>query len=202
MSGLERQRDAGWSVSPLWAVLLVLPVAGLGLLLARPQMDLHWEHHPSHFWLVLSTAAINVALAYLTNLISGRHRDARLVLISMSFLASAGFLGLHALATPGVLLPRPNTGFATATSVGLFVASLFAAASVLYLGGARGRQVLRARRPLFGSLVAAMAAWGVVSLAGLPPLGNPPPATGGGWSAELPRGRRHRALRLLGRGTR
>ena len=164
-------------MSPLWAVLLVLPVAGLGLLLARPQMDLHWEHHPSHFWLVLSTAAINVALAYLTNLISGRHRDARLVLISMSFLASAGFLGLHALATPGVLLPRPNTGFATATSVGLFVASLFAAASVLYLGGARGRQVLRARRPLFGLLVAAMAAWGVVSLAGLPPLGNPPPAT-------------------------
>jgi class 3 adenylate cyclase len=164
-------------VSPLWAILLVLPVAGLGLLLARPQIDLRWEHHPSHFWLVLSTAAVNVALAYLTNLISGRHRDARLVLISMAFLASAGFLGLHALATPGVLLPRPNAGFATATSVGLVIASLFAAASVLALGGARGRQVIRARRPLLGLLVAAMAAWGAVSLAGLPPLGNSPPDT-------------------------
>ena len=30
---------------------------------ARPQ----WEHHPSHFWLVLGTAAVSVALAYLTN---------------------------------------------------------------------------------------------------------------------------------------
>ncbi len=164
-------------MSPLWAILFVLPVAGLGLLLIRPEIDLEWEHHPSHFWLVLTTAAVNVALAYLTNLISGRHRDARLVLISMAFLASAGFLGLHALATPGVLLPRPNAGFATATSVGLFVASMFSAASVLALGGARGRQVLRARRPLLGSLVAAMLLWGVVSLAGLPPLGNPPPDT-------------------------
>ena len=61
---------------------------------------------------------------------AGRQRDARLVLISLAFLASAGFLGLHALATPGVLLPGPNTGFVIATPVGLFIASVFAACSV------------------------------------------------------------------------
>jgi cyanate permease len=58
----------------------------------------------SHFWLVLSTAIVSVALAYVTSVVAGRQRDARLVLISLAFFSAAGFLGLHALATPGVLL--------------------------------------------------------------------------------------------------
>ena len=111
----------------------------------RPELDLHWEHHPSHFWLVLLTAAGSVALAYITNVVATRQRDARLVLVSLAFLASAGFLGLHALATPGVLLGTPNAGFVLATPVGLFIASLFAAASVTALGGPRAVIVLRLR---------------------------------------------------------
>jgi class 3 adenylate cyclase len=160
-----------------WSLVLLVPVAGLALLLARPELDVHWEHHPSHFWLVLVTAAVNVALAYITNVVASRHRDPRLVLISLAFLAGAGFLGLHALATPGVLLAQPNAGFATATPVGLVIASLFAAASVTDFAGPRGAAVLRARRPLLGALIAAIVAWGVVSVAGLPPLAGPPPAT-------------------------
>ena len=158
-----------------WLVALALPVIGLVLLLARPELDLHLEHHPSHFWLVLVTAAVNVALAYLTNLVAGRHRDPRLVLVSLGFLASAGFLALHALATPGVLLSSPNAGFVVATPVGLFIASVFAAASVTSLAGPRGSAVLNAHRPLLGGLIGLMVLWGVVSLAGLPPLDGPPP---------------------------
>ena len=37
-------------------------------------------------------------------------------LVSLAFLAAAGFLGLHALATPGVLLDTPNAGFVVATA--------------------------------------------------------------------------------------
>jgi len=159
-----------------WAAILALPVAGLALLLARPELDLEWQHHPSHFWLVLLTAAVNVALAYLTNLVASRHRDARLVLVSLAFLASAGFLGLHALATPGVLLQGSNTGFSIATPVGLFIASLFSAASVTPLAGPRAAAVLRRRSLLLAALVASMATWAVVSLAGLPPLSGPLPA--------------------------
>ena len=44
--------------SPLTLVaLLALPLVGLAILLAAPETDVHWEHHPSHFWLVLITAA-------------------------------------------------------------------------------------------------------------------------------------------------
>ena len=171
--------DQPATVSRWWGLLLVLPVVGLGLLLLRPELDVQWEHHPSHFWLVLVTAVVNVALAYVTNLAAGRYRDARLLLVSLAFLASAGFLGLHALATPGVLLPHPNFGFAVATPVGLVIASVFAALSVGPFAGPRATTVLRRGSWLLGGLLALMVAWAVVSLAGLPALDGPPPAQEG-----------------------
>jgi len=90
---------------PSWLLLLTLPLIGLALLIARPALDLEWKHQPSHFWLVLGVAAVSLALALLTNEAAMRRGDARLVLVSLAFGASAGFLGLHALATPGILLP-------------------------------------------------------------------------------------------------
>jgi adenylate cyclase len=162
-----------------WTALFAVPLLGLALLLSQPQLDVEWEHHPSHFWLVLVTAVVNVALAYLTNLVAGRYRDARVVLVSLGFLASAGFLGLHALATPGVLLPHPNTGFVVATPIGLVLASFFAAASVSPVGGPRATSVLRWRDAILGGLVVLMATWAFLSLAQLPPLDGPPPTREG-----------------------
>ena len=170
-------RSRAGLVDPFWVVFaaITLPIAGLGLLLARPELDLTWEHHPSHFWLVLITALIGVALAYVTNVAAGRYRDARLVLVSLAFLSSAGFLGLHALATPGVLLENPNAGFVVATPAGLILASLFAVASTTAIAGPRARTVLRYRSVLLAGLLGLMVVWGVVSLARLPPLDGPPP---------------------------
>ncbi|HEX2140892.1 MAG TPA: adenylate/guanylate cyclase domain-containing protein [Candidatus Limnocylindria bacterium] len=158
-----------------WATLLLLPLLGLALVLARPELDLVWEHHPSHFWLVLLAAAVNVILAFATNEAATRRGDARLILVSYAFLASAGFLGLHALATPGVLLPASNAGFVVATPVGLTIAAGFAALSVSPLAGPRGHVLLRRRVALRRGLVALMVAWAVVSLARLPPLNGPLP---------------------------
>jgi adenylate cyclase len=167
------------SASPWWMALLILPLLGLALLLAVPALDLHWEHQPSHFWIVLVSAALSAVLAYATNAAAARHRDARVILVSLAFLVAAGFLGLHALATPGVLLPGPNTGFTIATPVGLTIAAVYAAVSVTSLGGPDAATVLRWRRTLLVLTVAAVAAWGVVSLAGLPPLDGPLPAREG-----------------------
>ena len=87
-----------------WLLLLAIPLAGLVLLLVEPETDVHWEHHPAHFWLVLLTALVSVVLGYLAGEAARRLGDARLFLVSLAFVTSAGFLGLHALATPGVLL--------------------------------------------------------------------------------------------------
>jgi adenylate cyclase len=158
-----------------WITGLALPLVALGVLVARPDVDLVWEHHPSHFWLVLATAAVNVALAYLTNEAANRRADARLFLVSLAFLASAGFLGLHALATPGTLLPEPNAGFVVATPVGLLLASGFAAASVSRAAGPQAPAVLRHAAFLRRGLVGLMVAWAIVSLTRLPPLNGPLP---------------------------
>ena len=83
------------------AAVLAVPLIGLGLLLVRPELDLRWEHHPAHFWLVLGTAVVSAVLAYATGEAAGRRGDARLFYVSLAFLSSAGFLALHALATPG-----------------------------------------------------------------------------------------------------
>ena len=143
-----------------WLALLALPLFGLAVLIARPELDLEWRHQPSHFWLVLIVAVVSLALAYLTNEAAMRRGDARLFLISLAFGASAGFLGLHALATPGVLLPSPNLGFVIATPVGLTIAAGLAAAAALPLGGPRGDLALRHAGLLRGAVVAVLVAWG------------------------------------------
>jgi adenylate cyclase len=159
-----------------WAVLVAIPLAGLALLLVAPGADFTWEHHPSHFWLVLASALTSAALAFSTSGVALRRADARLFLVSLAFFAAAGFLALHALATPGVLLDGPNQGFVVATPVGLLVAAVFAAASALPLGPERARALIRRATLLRGVLVAAMAAWAALSLGSVPPLDDPTPA--------------------------
>ena len=152
------------------AVALALPMAGLVLLLAQPRADLHWEHHPSHFWLVLGTAAVSSALAYATGAAAVRRGDARVLFVSLAFLSSAGFLALHALATPGVLVAVPNPGFVVATPVGLALGSVFAAWSTADLTGDRAVGAVRLGRQLRFVLLALMVLWAVLSIGELPPL--------------------------------
>ncbi|HSB39072.1 MAG TPA: adenylate/guanylate cyclase domain-containing protein [Gaiellaceae bacterium] len=155
---------------PLWPLFVLALGAGLlALVLAHPAVDATWENHPAHFWLVLGAAAINVALGYAVGVAARRRRDARLLLVSLAFVSAAGFLGLHALATPGVLIGK-NAGFELATPVGLALAGLFAAASGLRLRPRAAERVLRRAWLLVGGLSLLMVAWAVVSLAELSPF--------------------------------
>jgi adenylate cyclase len=157
------------------AALLLVPLAGLGLLLAEPDLDAEWDHQPTHFWLVLGVAAANVALGLLASEAARRLEDVRLFLVSMAFLTSAGFLGLHALATPGVLLDSPNTGFVVATPIGLLLAGGFAAASAVPLAPRLRAEVVRRRTLLRNLLLLLIGAWAAVSVAQIAPLDEPLP---------------------------
>ena len=157
-----------------WIGALGVPIAGLTLLLVQPDLDGVWEHHPSHFWLVLGVAAVNVVIGLLAGEAARRLGDGRLFLVAMAFVASAAFLGLHALATPGVLLDGANTGFVIATPVGLLIAAGFGAASALDLERS-GAAVIAQRRLIRAALLATVVGWAVISLAELPPLDDPLP---------------------------
>ena len=177
--------------------MLVLPLVGLAVLLAQPELDMSREHHPSHFWVVLIAAAVNVVLAYVTNVAAGRYRDARLTLISLAFLSSAGFLGLHALATPGVLLDSPNIGFAIATPVGLIIASVFAAASATPLAGPRAMDCPpRQERPPRRAHRADGRLGRLLDRPELPPLDGPPPPREGAGILDVLSIARGRAVRV------
>ena len=159
----------------VWAIALAAPLAGLLLLVAAPDWDAHWEDHPTHFWLVLAAAVTSIVLAVVTGDTARRRGDARLFLVSLAFLAAAGFLGLHALATPQVLLDKPNAGFVVATPVGLLIASIFAAASSLELSPEASTGLMRIATPIRALLFAAMAGWAAISLLEIPPLDSPLP---------------------------
>jgi class 3 adenylate cyclase len=154
----------------VWSLHVAIPLLALWLLIEQPQVDVRWEHHGAHFGLVLATAVVNVALGWLVGRAAARRHDARLFLVSIAFVVSAGFLGLHALATPGVILAGKNGGFVVATPVGLFLAAVIAVVSSFEFGPAGADRVLRLRVPLRVAVALLLIGWGVWSLAGLPPL--------------------------------
>jgi class 3 adenylate cyclase len=165
-----------------WAALVALPLAALVLMLAVPRLDGLWQHNPAHFWLVLLAAVTNVVLAVVTGDAARRRADARLFLVSLAFLSAAGFLALHALATPRVLLDTPNAGFVVATPVGLLLAAVFAAASSVELSPEASVRLMRRAAFLRIALFTLLGAWAAVSLAGIPPLDDPlPEESARGW---------------------
>jgi class 3 adenylate cyclase len=157
----------------IWVLHIALPAFGLWLLLAEPKFDVIWENHTAHFWLVAGTAGLNVVLAVLVGETMRRHKDARLVFVSLMFLTAAGFLFLHALATPAVILEGRNAGFVIAAPVGLMAASVFALISSLDFDERASDTVIRLQHPLEAAVVLAMAIWALFSLLEWPPLDEP-----------------------------
>ncbi|MDV3220829.1 adenylate/guanylate cyclase domain-containing protein [Intrasporangium sp.] len=151
-------------------LVLAIPVVGLIVLRTNPELDATYQHDPTHFWLVLAAAVLSAVTAYGTGTAAARRGDVRVMYLSLAFLSSAGFLGLHALATPHVLLPSASAGFNISTPVGMVIGSLFAGASILDVPPDRTAQALRRARQLRLALVLFMVVWAAFSLWRLPPF--------------------------------
>jgi adenylate cyclase len=157
----------------LWGTALAVPLVVVLILRAAPKLDVHWEVDPVHFWIVLGAGVANGALAIAISEAGRRRRDARLLLIGLAFLVSAGFLGLHALATPNVVVDGGSAGFVLATPIGLVLAGAFAAASAVEYRLEASLRIVHAARALLAFVLAIMGVWAIVSVAGLPPLHDP-----------------------------
>lgn len=169
-----RMAGSGIRIS-VWVGHMALPLLALWLLIAQPDLDVQWEHRPSHFWLVMGVAAVNVALSVQVLRAARLREDARLLLVGYAFMLAAGFLLLHALATPGVIVGQPNSGFEVATPVGLALSSVFFAVAAVDYSAEASSKLVRRDPAVRWAIVGIMVLWGVVSLAELPPLTRPLP---------------------------
>ena len=166
----DARRRASTPRVVVWTLHMVLPIAVFWLLIARPRFDGLWEQHQAHFWLVSAVALVNTVIGFRMSEEARRCADARLFLVALAFFSSAGFLGLHALATPNVIVSGKNAGFVVATPVGLVLAAAFAAASSVELSPRTAARVMARQGALRIGVPVLLVGWGVVSLLGLPPL--------------------------------
>jgi class 3 adenylate cyclase len=177
-TGWQGRRVTDGTIRPLLGtgllVALLLPLAGLLLLL---QEDLaRWSFHSAqlHFLLFLAVGGAAVSLSLVAGQAAKRRGDARVLLLSLAFLATGGFMALHALGTTGVLVHHERPGFTIAITVGLLLASVLALMAALV--DARptfGPLVVRYRRWLRGFVIGSLAVWALWSWTGWPPLDRP-----------------------------
>jgi adenylate cyclase len=172
--GLDDDRVRRALVRAAWVLAGALPLIGLISLLLRSQIDPHWENPKLHFVVFAAVGSLAFALAFIAGEAATRRGDARVLLISLAFLATGGFLGLHAVGTPGILFNGELSGFKVAIPVGLLVAAVFAFGSAFVdRSAAFAATVMRRRSLLRGVVVGAMGLWFVWTVAKLPPLDLP-----------------------------
>src|SRR5689334_3840464 len=156
------------------AIATVLPLVGLVSLLLRSQLDPHIENYRLHFVLFGLVGTVAFVLAFTAGEAANRRGDARVLLLSLAFMTTGGFMGLHALGTPGVLFTGDHAGFKVAIPVGLLVSAGFASASAFVdLRPAFGALAIRHRRALRASVLLALGVWFVWTVLNLPPLDGP-----------------------------
>ena len=179
------------TVVAVGTIAAALPLVGLVSLLLRSQLDPHFENYRAHFVVFGIVGAVAFALGFAAGEAANRRGDARVLLLSLAFMATGGFMGLHALGTTGVLFTHDYAGFQVAIPVGLLVSAVFAAGSAFVdVRPGFAPRVIKHRGLLHGGVLVAMALWFVWTLAQLPPLG--------GASSEAARGQLLKAMAIVG----
>ena len=152
----------------------MLPLVGLVSLLLRAQLDPHFENYPAHFVIFGVVGAVAFALGYAAGEAANRRGDARVLLLSLAFMTTGGFMGLHAVGTPHVLFSQSHAGFQIAIPVGLLLSAVFAAGSAFVdVRPEIAPRLMRHRKQLRGAVLVVMGVWFVWTVANLPPLRGP-----------------------------
>src|SRR6478736_7343682 len=122
-------RARSYALLAIWVVAAALPLVGLVSLLLRSELDPHIENYQLHFVVFGIVGAVAFALGYAAGEAANRRGDARVLLLSLAFMATGGFLLLHAIGTPTVLFAQEHAGFQVAIPVGLVLSAVFALGS-------------------------------------------------------------------------
>jgi class 3 adenylate cyclase len=150
---------------------LVMPLAALVVLLRRDFAGMQWNNPGLHFTFFLVAAGTAAALSLMAWGAARRRGDARVLLLSVGFLATAGFMGIQAAGTQGMLHEGSLPGFTVSIAVGLLVAAPFVLAAAFIDRSPRlCAVVVRTRRWLVAGVGVTLVVWAVWSVANWPPV--------------------------------
>ncbi len=152
-------------------VALALPLVTLVVLLRRDFTGVQGDNPGLHFTFFLVAAGTAASLSLMAWGAARRRGDARVLLMSLGFLATSGSMGIQAGGTQGMLHDRSLPGFTLSITVGLLVAAPFALATAFVDRSPRlCAGVVRARRWLLGGVVATLIGWATWAVANWPPV--------------------------------
>jgi class 3 adenylate cyclase len=152
-------------------VACALPLVGLISLILRERLDPHIENYSAHFLIFGLTGGFAFALGFAAGEAAERRADARVLLLSLAFMTTGGFMLLHAIGTHQVLFQAEHPGFKVALSTGLLVSAVFASASAFVdLRPDLGPWLIRNRGYFRGGILLVMAVWFGLTVFDLPPL--------------------------------
>jgi adenylate cyclase len=158
-------------VRTLVVLALALPLVSLVLLLRQDFSTVQWNNPGLHFTFFIVAAGSAATLSLMAWGAARRRGDARVLLISLGFLATSGFMGIQAAGTQGMLHDRSLPGFTLSITVGLLVAAPFVLAAAFVDRSPRlCAAVVRARRWLVGGVVGILVAWACWAVANWPPV--------------------------------
>jgi adenylate cyclase len=168
-------RHARWRALVVAGIVAAtLPVVGLVSLLLRRQLDPHFENYRAHFVVFGIVGSVAFLLGYAAGEAANRRGDARVLLLSLAFMTTGGFMGLHAFGTTGILFDHEYAGFQVAIPVGLLVSAVFAAGSAFIDTRPNAAVWLIRRRALLRlAVLLSIAGWFVWTIAKLPLLSRP-----------------------------
>ena len=105
------------------ALAFALPLVGLVSLLLRSQLDPQSRTTALHFVVFGLAGGIAYGLGFAAGEAAELRGDARVLLLSLAFMATGGFMLLHSIGTHKVLFTHQHAGFQVAISVGLLVSA-------------------------------------------------------------------------------
>jgi len=146
-------------------VAAIAPLAMLVLLLAGVLPDPVLPAPTFHFILVSCVSGLALLLALATTVAACQIDDVRVLFLALAFLGIAGVFLVHALTTPGVLVPGPNGWVGASGRLALLAGALMLALSTLHARSSLQDYLLRQRVRIVLAALTLFVLYGVLALA-------------------------------------
>lgn len=123
-----------------WALLLLAPLLVLFWLLLNPEINASFAIPIQHFYIVTIVHLLSLGVSILVIKAAVEMREFRVLFLGLGFMTLSGFFAVHALSTPGILIPAPvapDGGYALAVHA-LSTPGILIPRQTLYQGSVAG----------------------------------------------------------------